>query len=42
MSESSELNKGVFVSNISTTADQKTINDFFSFCGKITSLSLQP
>jgi RNA recognition motif-containing protein len=37
-----ELTKGVFVSNISAEADQKTVNDFFSFCGKITSLSLQP
>eukprot|EP01108_Squamamoeba_japonica_P004716 TRINITY_DN372_c0_g1_i4.p2 TRINITY_DN372_c0_g1~~TRINITY_DN372_c0_g1_i4.p2 ORF type:complete len:348 (-),score=168.47 TRINITY_DN372_c0_g1_i4:113-1090(-) len=32
---------GVFVTNISPTADHKTIADFFSFCGKISSLSLQ-
>jgi RNA recognition motif-containing protein len=38
----SDLTKGVFVSNVSASADQKTVNDFFSFCGKITSLSLQP
>lgn len=38
----SDLSKGVFVSNVSASADQKTVNDFFSFCGKITSLSLQP
>jgi hypothetical protein len=40
MSEA-EYSKGVFVSNIAATADQKTVNDFFSFCGKITALSLQ-
>jgi len=44
MSESSTtpntVPSGVFVTNISPSADQGTVNDFFSFCGKITSLSL--
>jgi len=32
----------VFVTNISSTAEPRTINDFFSFCGKISRLSLSP
>jgi len=31
----------VFVSNISPSASEKTVTDFFSFCGKINSLSLR-
>lgn len=30
--------KAIFVSNISPNADEKTVSDFFSFCGKITNL----
>jgi len=33
--------RGVLVKNISPAADAKMINDFFAFCGKIESLSLQ-
>jgi len=32
----------VYVSNIASTADQKAITDFFSFCGRITGLTLRP
>ncbi|EGG21513.1 RNA-binding region RNP-1 domain-containing protein [Cavenderia fasciculata] len=32
---------GVYVTNISLKATQKTVSDFFSFCGKINELSLQ-
>jgi len=33
--------KSVFVSNISPSANEKTVSDFFSFCGKITKLYLK-
>jgi len=33
--------KSVSVSNISPSADEKTVSDFFSFCGKITKLYLK-
>lgn len=33
--------KAVFVSNISPNATEKTVSDFFSFCGKITKLTLR-
>lgn len=31
----------VYVKNIAGTTDDKEIRDFFSFCGKITSLDVQ-
>jgi len=33
--------QGVFVSNISPAANEKTVSDFFSFCGRIVRLSLR-
>jgi len=33
--------KAVFVSNISPSATEKTVSDFFSFCGRITHLTLR-
>lgn len=35
-----EEQRAVFVSNISPVATEKTVSDFFSFCGRITRLSL--
>jgi len=35
-----EDQRAVFVSNISPVATEKTVSDFFSFCGRITRLSL--
>jgi len=37
---SSDLANTVFVSNISPTANEKTVSEFFSFCGRITDLKL--
>jgi len=34
-------NKAVFVANISPNATEKTVSDFFSFCGRITKLTLR-
>jgi len=36
-----EDSRAVFVSNISPNATEKTVSDFFSFCGRITRLSLK-
>jgi len=36
-----EDTRAVFVSNISPNATEKTVSDFFSFCGRITSLTLR-
>jgi len=36
-----EETKAVFVSNISPNATEKTVSDFFSFCGRITKLTLR-
>jgi len=36
-----EDTRAVFVSNISPNATEKTVSDFFSFCGKITKLTLR-
>jgi RNA recognition motif-containing protein len=36
-----EDTRAVFVSNISPNATEKTVSDFFSFCGRITRLALQ-
>jgi len=33
--------RGVFVTNISPSANEKTVSDFFSFCGRIVSLTLR-
>jgi len=33
--------KAVFVSNIAPSATEKTVSDFFSFCGKITRLAMR-
>jgi len=38
---SSDFSKAVYVSNIAPTANEKTVSDFFSFCGKITKLILK-
>lgn len=37
----SEDTKAVFVANISPNATEKTVSDFFSFCGRITKLTLR-
>jgi len=39
--ESTEDNRSVCVSNISPSANEKTVTDFFSFCGRITQLLLK-
>jgi len=36
-----EDSRAVFVSNISPNATEKTVSDFFSFCGRITRLNLR-
>lgn len=36
-----EDTRAVFVSNISPSATEKTVSDFFSFCGRITRLNLR-
>jgi len=36
-----EETRAVFVSNISPNATEKTVSDFFSFCGRITKLTLR-
>jgi len=36
-----EDTKAVFVANISPNATEKTVSDFFSFCGRITKLTLR-
>jgi len=36
-----EDSRAVFVSNISPNATEKTVSDFFSFCGRITRLALK-
>eukprot|EP01113_Clastostelium_recurvatum_P013670 TRINITY_DN172_c0_g1_i3.p1 TRINITY_DN172_c0_g1~~TRINITY_DN172_c0_g1_i3.p1 ORF type:complete len:289 (-),score=106.05 TRINITY_DN172_c0_g1_i3:633-1499(-) len=36
-----EDQRSVFVSNISPSATEKTVSDFFSFCGRITRLTLK-
>eukprot|EP01112_Ceratiomyxa_fruticulosa_P022506 TRINITY_DN825_c0_g1_i2.p1 TRINITY_DN825_c0_g1~~TRINITY_DN825_c0_g1_i2.p1 ORF type:complete len:338 (+),score=108.90 TRINITY_DN825_c0_g1_i2:151-1014(+) len=33
--------RGVFVTNISPSANEKTVSDFFSFCGRIVNLTLR-
>jgi len=37
----SEASRAVFVTNISPNANEKTVSDFFSFCGRITRLTLR-
>jgi len=37
----SEDTRAVFVTNISPNATEKTVSDFFSFCGRVTRLSLR-
>jgi RNA recognition motif-containing protein len=34
-------NTQVYVTNISPSASEKTVTDFFSFCGKINSMTLR-
>jgi len=41
MEQQQTPNTKVFVANISPSASEKTVTDFFSFCGKINSLSLR-
>jgi RNA recognition motif-containing protein len=38
---SEDNTRAVFVSNISPNATEKTVSDFFSFCGRITKLTLR-
>jgi len=40
MTEAEDI-RAVFVSNISPNATEKTVSDFFSFCGRITRLNLR-
>jgi len=40
-SASMEDTRAVFVANISPNATEKTVSDFFSFCGRITKLTLR-